>query len=158
MGKKQRAWLFVAVWMAVIFFFSAQPSNESSAQSGRVVAIVMSAVRFVFGDQAASALIDAGIELIIRKMAHFTEYTILCFLMARAIRLTCGRSIQFLALPLSSLYAMTDEFHQSFVPGRSMELRDVLIDTAGAALGLLLFYCFDTIRNRQQTRTGAERE
>ncbi len=77
----------------------------------------------------------------VRKTAHFVEYTVLGFLMWRALRAEgAGPPRQFfLALALCALYAASDEFHQSFVKGREASVRDVLIDSSGAAFGLALF-------------------
>jgi len=156
MGKKKRAFLYVALWMLVIFFFSAQVSDESSEQSGRIVAFVLYVVRLVFGEPAAQALAGSGIELVVRKLAHFSEYAVLAVLMNRALRLNGFPADYLLSLLFSALYACTDEFHQSFVPGRSMELRDVLIDTAGAAFGLLIVFCCRMICKRTAGKAQKE--
>ena len=72
-----------------------------------------------------------------RKSAHFLEYTGLCLLLSFACAATWGRRYTAVSLPIASLYAITDEVHQRFVPGRSCQATDWAIDTAGAALGLL---------------------
>ena len=72
-----------------------------------------------------------------RKSAHFLEYTGLCLLLSFACAATWGRRYTAVSLPIASLYAITDEVHQCFVPGRSCQAADWAIDTAGAALGLL---------------------
>ena len=155
MGKKKRAFIYVAVWMLVIFLFSAQVSEDSSEQSGCVVAFLLSVVRLLFGESAAKTLAGSGIEFVVRKLAHFSEYAVLAVLMHRALRLNGCPAPYPLSLLFSALYACTDEFHQSFVPGRSMELRDVLIDTSGAAFGLLLVFCTLSIRARSRGRAQA---
>jgi VanZ family protein len=84
-----------------------------------------------------------GIQLVVRKTAHFIEYGILALLLWRARR----RSVESIehpwrwskagvALGATVLFAITDEWHQSFVPSREGSLRDVLIDSAGAAAAL----------------------
>jgi len=71
-------------------------------------------------------------DYVLRKCAHMTEYAVLAVLLRRAI----GRDLP--ALLLASAYAVTDEFHQTFVRGRHGTPIDWAIDTVGAALGLLL--------------------
>jgi VanZ family protein len=79
---------------------------------------------------------------LIRKAGHVTEYAILALLVRRAMRRTCldwsERRILAVALLNCAAYAVTDEFHQSFVPSRGASPVDVLIDTGGAASALLL--------------------
>jgi VanZ family protein/glutaredoxin len=73
-------------------------------------------------------------------LMHAAEYSVLAILLARAVnqglsrRLAAKRGL--LAWTLCVLYAVSDEVHQAFVPGRSADPRDVLADAAGAALGL----------------------
>ena len=138
MGKKQRAIRYAGLWMVLIFAFSAFSGDESSLQSGRVVALVLSIVRGLFGENTAVALARAGLAFFIRKAAHFTEYAVLGFLVARALFLN-GIRPWMPAILICAAYACLDEFHQSFVPGRSMQLRDVCIDSSGAIVGVLLF-------------------
>ncbi len=67
----------------------------------------------------------------LRKLAHMAEYAVLFALLRRA---SVGRAAAF---ALSVLYAVTDEWHQSFVPGRAGAATDVLIDAAGALTALV---------------------
>jgi VanZ like family len=71
-------------------------------------------------------------DLALRKLAHPAEYAILGLLLLRAT----GRSST--AFVLATLYAVTDELHQAFVPGRHASLLDVAIDATGVAVGLAL--------------------
>lgn len=89
---------------------------------------------------------------IARKMAHFTEYAILGFLAWRAVHFDAafasfspGRQLWF-ALLFCMLYASTDEFHQIFVPGREPAVRDVMLDSCGAAFGLLMVWSARKLR------------
>ena len=68
------------------------------------------------------------------KLVHFAEYALLCFLWWRALKeVTNPRRAALLAFVLASAYAVTDEFHQTFVEGRHGNPLDWLIDSAGAA-------------------------
>lgn len=85
---------------------------------------------------------DLGqLNFIIRKLAHFTEYAVLTTLgywgWAKGMGRLPQQSIQ-IALFISILFALTDEFHQRFVPGRTSLVTDVLIDCLGASLAALV--------------------
>ena len=87
-------------------------------------------------------------DYILRKLAHMFEYAVLCALVARAFAgagLTGRRQVGY-AVILAVLYAVTDEYHQSFVPGRFCSPMDVLIDAVGAAAG---YYGFLLLRRRK---------
>ena len=77
------------------------------------------------------------IEFPVRKAAHMTEYAILALLLLGTITKDRITRKQLLAvICLVAAYAATDEYHQLFVPGRSGQVRDVVIDTVGGTLGL----------------------
>ena len=101
-------WLAPILLMVVIFAFSAQPSLDSGL-----------------------GLLDT----IGRKLIHAAEYALLCLLWWRPLaRVLPPRRAILVAFAIASAYAVTDEFHQTFVEGRHGTLVDWLIDTAGAAL------------------------
>lgn len=131
--KRVVAWLLVLVWMGCIFYLSHQPASESSKLSAGVMATIL---------QVVQAIIPLSVEvstfhLFIRKGAHFFAYFLLGILLYRSL---WGKWQHFLvALFIAFLYAISDEVHQLFIPGRSGEVRDVLIDSAGAATGILLY-------------------
>lgn len=80
-------------------------------------------------------------DFVIKKTAHIVEYAILAVLLYRAMissDVEKKKAIIFTIL-IVSLYGFTDEFHQSFTPGREPRIRDVIIDTIGGALGVLTF-------------------
>lgn len=84
---------------------------------------------------ASAATLD-DLHFLIRKSAHLTEYTIFSLLILRAIR--AGRREWKLSWALQTVlmvaaFASLDEFHQSFVPGRTAAVSDVLLDTVGGA-------------------------
>ena len=81
-------------------------------------------------------------DFIIKKLAHIIEYGILALLLYRALR---GYEVDktkavILSILFSGLYGLTDEFHQSFTPGREPRIRDVAFDTIGASLSMLLIW------------------
>ena len=112
-GQFVRNWLPVLVWAAVIFSFSSIPDLGTGLGTW---------------------------DLVLRKLAHTTEYAILGALLVRAT----GRA--WLALTIGTLYAVSDEVHQVFVAGRHGSPIDVAIDAVGVAIGIALW---QTVRTRR---------
>lgn len=107
-------WLPVIVWMGIIFWLSSIPSLESGLKQ----------------------------DFILRKIAHILEYAILTFFLLRAFRSETGQSIKVVGLTIifSFFYALSDEYHQSFVFGRQCSFKDVGIDSIGILLTSLIWY------------------
>jgi VanZ family protein len=86
------------------------------------------------------------------KLLHATEYAVLGGLLVHALRMAGLRpaAALFVAVALASLFGATDEFHQSFVPGRNSDVADWMADTLGAAVGALVA----TIALRRPWRAG----
>ncbi len=130
--------------MGVIYSFSAQGGTESTGVSRGICYRTGAQVQQITGtgwDEKECEEIAAGVEFPIRKMAHMTEYGILGILFLGTMLFTqkaYGMRIFFAQLG-TTLYAATDEFHQTFVPGRSGSVRDVLIDSAGCVIALGIF-------------------
>ena len=93
---------------------------------------------------------------LVRKLAHMTEYGILCLLACAFVHgysgnwKVCGIS----AVAVAALYAATDEIHQLFVPGRAGRFSDVCIDTLGAVIWLLLFTALRKLWEKIAKRRG----
>lgn len=107
-----RYWLPVFAWAGLIFALSSIPSLESG-------------------------LPKSG-DLVLRKLGHLIEYAVLALLLLRAFGAhgLSPRSRSTAAALISLLYAVLDEYHQSFVPGREGSPRDVLLDALGIGLGI----------------------
>ena len=88
------------------------------------------------------------------KLAHFSVYGLLATLLAR--RGNGPRAIAF-ALLITSLYGASDEWHQSFVPGRSCDVFDWLADTLGGALAIALYAGWPWYRARLEAPVGGKR-
>jgi VanZ family protein len=108
-GRIAINWLPPLAWMAVIFTLSAQPGG---------------------GDLGAA-------EVVLRKLAHVVEYLVLTLLLMRASRRSGIAAALPIAIVAALLYAISDEWHQSFVPERTATPRDVAIDAIGIALAAL---------------------
>ena len=96
---------------------------------------------FAFSHQPALPSLPGGfVDLLFKKLAHFTVYGLLMLLWWQALKTIrpANRSTLFLALTLTVLYAISDEWHQTFIPNRNGKLADVLVDAAGALTVLLI--------------------
>lgn len=128
------------ICMAVIFNFSREDSDKSSATSGKITNTTVHIAVHNYDQlpKKKQTSIMAKATHIVRKSAHFSLYAVLGFLTS----LTVGKrkliSLKSLGIIIFCfLYAVSDEIHQYFVPGRSCEFRDMMIDTSGAFTGML---------------------
>jgi VanZ family protein len=108
-------WLAVVLWMGVIFTLSAIPSLSSP--------------------------FEPLYDVVLRKLAHMAEYAILTALLLWALRLhlTSRTHGLLMAAVIALLYGCSDEWHQTFVPGREGSLRDVGVDALGV-IGVSLWF------------------
>ena len=135
--KKRINILLVITWMILIFIMSSFNSTESSNQSNFIVDIITN----IFNATNIDLL-----SLIIRKLAHFTEYFILGILIYNLIH-SYNKKL-YIGIIICVIYAISDEIHQSFVPGRSCQLLDILIDSMGSTVGIYLLYFIKKITNK----------
>ncbi len=84
-------------------------------------------------------------DLPVKKGGHFTGYVLLALGFLRGMRPGKPRKL-FLVLMMCALYAVSDEFHQSFVAGRNPSPIDVGIDVLGSSFGMMLFLWLEPIR------------
>ena len=144
--RKKAILLLLCIWVlavaTAIFLFSSQTGEESGDISRGLMDSIFS---FLHLDEEGEALLHH----LIRKAAHMTEYAVLgasvcvLFFYLSDIRLWNGmsrRGMALCALAFSAFFAATDEIHQAFVPGRGPAVKDVLIDSVGAAIGIALIY------------------
>ena len=129
--------ILLILLMITIFYLSAQPADESTITSGRFCRM---AARLLFRDfssmeKSTQEAITLGLTHIVRKAAHFTEYTVMGFLWYLLLRRK-RRNI-LLSISVTAFYAASDELHQKFVAGRSGQISDVLLDTCGGCFGVL---------------------
>lgn len=110
--KLAKYWLPPVLWALIIFTFSSFPTIETSD--------------FFLWD------------FLIKKSAHLIEYGILAILIYRAMIETeiDNKKAIIYSIIIAGLYGASDEFHQSFIPGRGPAVRDVIIDTIGATIGI----------------------
>ena len=134
MENKFFAFAALILWCCVVFFFSSQSGDESTKSSD----IIVNRVESVQEGVRTQIIEDSGFSLtdVVRKTAHITEYGVLAFVAYFAFRRFSW------AFAFSVLYAVSDEIHQIFVPGRGPRVTDVLIDSFGAFLALSLICLF----------------
>ena len=116
-SKRIQYWLPTFLWAILIFSFSSQSTLSTSKVYWQ--------------------------DFVIKKSAHLFVYAVLAVLLYRSLRHTTGLNRFYLLLftiTIITLYAITDEFHQSFTPGRGPHLRDIIIDVIGAGIGLYGFF------------------
>ncbi len=159
MKIKYLSWLPAVIMMGIIFYFSSKPaavSGESSlAISQRIVKIYEEATDTQIEEAKRADALDQ-VDHIVRKTAHFVEYAVLAAAVALHFTLWKEGKGWRLGVPIliTALYAATDELHQVFVPGRSGQLSDVILDSCGAVAGVLFFALFLSIVGR---RWGAKK-
>ena len=115
-------WFLSIAWAAIIFWFSSMP-----------------------GTDVPSILPD--------YIPHFVEYAILGFLVWGAVRLTKKQQpaglVSLWAVCITSIYAVSDEFHQSFIPGRTPDIKDWAVDTAAAIVAAAVMWSVKALRSRR---------
>jgi len=141
---KYKYWIPVILWMAFIFWMSTETFSQQNTS-----AIIEPAVRFL-APTASEEEIDK-IHGVVRKLAHVTEYLILGMLLFRAFkRGSADRRVwryAFYSLVITALYAVSDEFHQSFIVVRTASLIDVCFDLFGGILAQCICVSW-SLRNR----------
>lgn len=159
--KAARFFLLLSLlWMAFIFTMSQQNADTSTETSLRAGELVAELVVPGYRDwtPAAQRQLAIRIDHPVRKLAHASEYMVLGVLYSLCYLLTVmperRRSLFCTVLPLGMLYAASDEFHQLFVPGRAGRITDVLIDSSGVLLGVVLV----TVAQRWHRRHRARHE
>lgn len=129
--KKIKYFIPAIIWMIFIFIMSHTNGNDSSNQSNLIAQIIL---RFINIDLNT-------LTFVIRKIAHMCEYAILLLLIYYGLHKTIKYQYKLLiSLIISFLYACSDEFHQIFIPGRSGQFKDVIIDTIGMIIMLSIIY------------------
>ena len=155
-------------WMVFIFMMSSAGKDESNSQSGAVCEFICEHFVEGYEEMAPEEQIQMQqkISFPVRKCAHLSEYAVLGALMTltaaswlrgdeETMRTgeTAGGTVRILpVLAAGFLYAVSDEIHQIFVPGRSGEPRDVLIDTSGVLIGICLVRFHFSLRERRKRK------
>lgn len=130
--------ILLLVTFFIIFGFSNQDAEESGNLSSNIAKFILKQVHH--DDIENKEQILERTESVIRKIAHFSIYTLVGFLLmalASTYNLKENKKI-IISLCIGALYATSDEIHQLFIPGRSGQITDVILDSMGVLLGILL--------------------
>lgn len=131
--------ILIIIWMIIVFVFSGQKGTESSDTSKSFTVTI---IQMITGKQIdENNHIIEKIETIVRKLAHYTIYNMGGFLImnyAYTEKKSLKEKILY-SICFGGGYAITDELHQFFVPGRSARIFDVGIDTLGVITGVLIY-------------------
>lgn len=135
--KKIVKLLLIIIWLLVIFLFSNQDGSTSTSLTNGILE------KYLF-------FLDSDIFfMIIRKMAHITEYFILGILVLNFINEFKIDKKIVISILMCFILASFDEFHQLFIPDRTGCLLDVFIDMIGASLGISIL---SLIKNHKKQR------
>lgn len=165
---KKLSLILCILWMGFIFYNSSQSGLESNNKSRSIInqilydndkdygvknILIMSGGKSettdYIGDESGNISYDdyyntylQNINIILRKGAHLFEFLILAILVAWVMGSyeIKGRKASVYVLFIVLLYAVSDEFHQLFVPGRTARVQDILIDFIGGIIGTVIFY------------------
>jgi len=129
------------VWMVVIFCFSARDATLSTSDSHRVSDWIGKAIYPNYESLSPESRLsfEERIDHTVRKCAHGLEYALLGGLLLGAFSKSQRHKYRF-SWGIATLYAVTDEIHQVFIPGRYGHWSDVCIDSAGAFLALFIIF------------------
>lgn len=145
--------MLLIIWMITIFAFSHEPSSESSGTSGNTIRAILNLVPgFKQMEETEQQKLIEQLQPIVRKLAHFSIYTIGGILFSLNINeYTLTEKKKFIFSCLAGfVYSITDEIHQMFIPGRAGMVIDVVIDTIGVVLGVALVWVVIEVINRRK--------
>lgn len=144
--------------MVAIALFSAQPGEDSTNTSVSFISAVLKVFYPDFGNMAPSVQADLieSVHLLFRKGAHFSIYALLgLFVGCASLTYFCRQGTRLgLSFSICVAYAITDEIHQLFVPLRAGTVTDVIIDSCGSALGVVLAIVLIGLFFRKHIRTA----
>ena len=135
--------ILIIINCGIIFYFSNQVADNSTKQSSRIVELISNIVPNIrnMEKQKKAVLKEQILTPIVRKSAHFLIYSMLGIWTINFIntfqKIKTSKKL-IISILFCAFYATTDEIHQTYISGRSGELRDVFIDSLGALTGMIL--------------------
>lgn len=154
------SWGLILLWLLIIFLFSNMDTTKSNTASKGIINTVVNTtietsnnlgiIEETPTEEEKQTIVNT-LNLPLRKCMHFTIYLILALLLLNTLTKTNIKNKYFLTLIICFIYALTDEYHQTFIMGRTGQFTDVIIDTIGATLGLIIY-------NKLTTRTNKKRQ
>ena len=140
----------------IIFGFSSQDGEKSGNISKKITEEIITRIpQIQEKEQNEREAISLRIEKVIRKIAHFSIYTAVGLLLMALLSTfeMKEKNRIIMSLIIGIIYASSDEIHQSFVPERSLMITDVMIDTMGVMLGILIILLGKTIIEKFQKKS-----
>ena len=143
--------LMCLIWICIIFYNGTRQGEISQGSSKEIIEIISKVVKV-----SPTTINELGIKFsdmnfFVRKNAHFFEYLVLSIFMCSAskhFRLSKSTEV-FLLLFLLLIFPVADEFIQKYIPGRTSNVLDIVIDFSGAILGMILFNIGYKIKNKK---------
>ena len=150
--------ILIIINCSVIFYFSNQVADDSTQTSSTVIELLKKII-------PSLSNYEDILSIVVRKLAHFSIYTLLGIFTINWMNTYKGRSFYqkgLVSLLFCVFYAITDEIHQYFIAGRSCEFRDVCIDTLGALTGILIVVIitkiYRKITNKKQEKYKIDKD
>lgn len=152
--------IFVLVWMITVFIFSSQDGTQTLNTSGAFIQVIDSTLNNVESNNTNKTdtvntqdnnnkkyNYSKELQTFVRKNAHYFLYTVGGIILSVFFYafLKENKKIYAFAILTGMIYAMSDEFHQKFIAGRTSRITDVGIDTLGVITGTILFMVFINI-------------
>ena len=140
------------IWMVMVFYFSSQDGKHSQSTSDVFTEKIVKI--FSVSDSSVAGSIRNIVSFIIRKSAHFTIFMAGGFVIYGFLNTfdLSEKNIIYYSILLGCLYAISDEIHQYFIPGRSAEIRDVFIDTFGVFFMVIIRWIHFCRKNDVKTK------
>lgn len=148
------------IWMIVIFIFSSMNTQESNNKSKQTIkqtvekTTQISESIGIIENNIPTQKIDKAVNKLnfpLRKCAHATEYAVLAILIIFTINAYTNKNYSIkkilLVIIICFLYSLSDEYHQSFVPGRTSLFTDCLIDTSGSVIACIMYSVVKKIKD-----------
>ena len=136
--------LIIPAYLLTIYLLSHQTGQTSNEISEGIIRRIIGKLFDITGKELTHDMLDT-INYLSRKFLHFTEYIILAMLfygLFKNLPLSIQKRLVFSVLP-AVIYSVSDEFHQLFVPNRTGQISDIIIDSSGALIGALLMYLLE---------------
>lgn len=164
LNKKKRFLLDIIIilcWMGIVFTFSAQPGRNSTNLSGSIAEKIVNIVHR--NDDLTSkekTELTKKYNRVLRKLAHYTIYLLGGIAIISFINSLMNNKKLTITLTILSgfVYALSDEIHQSFTPGRDPRITDVLIDTSGVITGVIIYIVILAIAKKTKKKNKVTKE
>ncbi len=161
--KQIFSWLTVFLWMILIFLLSNMSSYESNLKSENMINKTIEVTLNKTNDLGLTnkhpsnkkiKLIVEELNFPLRKIMHFSVYFVLALLLLMALKKSSfkKKKVYLLTLLICLLYALLDEYHQTFISGRTGNLYDCLIDIFGSGIGLVFSIIYSKIKNKNKMK------